>query len=158
MFLFPPQARSLQGPDQEKPWESLVADTPDYNFGFLETAAVKDENDFNSQLKHAYEKMQRLAVGIEQVTLDQALYEGKLLHRFKDIETHIVKILCQLHFAMVHRDLKPPTTVTKEIMGEVYRDEDDTSMRKIRDSIIVREYNTTIQNLVTAFQRFEKKQ
>lgn len=110
------------------------------------------------QLLHAYEKMQRLAVGIEQVTLDQALYEGKLLHKFKDIETHIVKILCQLHFAMVHRDLEPPTTVTKDIMGEVYRDQDDTSERKIRDSVIVREYNTTIQDLVKAFQRFEQNQ
>lgn len=154
--LFPPQAKSATDSPQENPWDYLVNNlTANYKFQFLETAAAEDDNDFNSQLLHAYEKMQRLAVGIEQVTLDQALYQGEMLQDFRTIETHIVKILCQLHYAMVHQELEPPATVTKEIMEENYRDLDGTSERNIRDYVIVREYNAAIHHLVEIFVKFQ---
>ncbi|XP_050724589.1 uncharacterized protein LOC127002550 [Eriocheir sinensis] len=151
-------AKSVTDSKEENPWDSLVNNyTTWINFDFLtNTTPAGDVDDFNAQLLHAYEKMQRLAVGIEQVTLDQALYEGELLQDFHTIETHIVKILCQLHYAMVHQELQPPATVTKEIMGENYRDLDGTSERKMRDIIIVVEYNKAINNLVDTFLKFKE--
>lgn len=145
--------------NKDNAWDELVNNfTGPYqdNFKFINnTSPPGDINSFTAQLLHAYEKMQRLAVGIEQVTLDQALYEGELLSDFQMIETHIVKILCQLHYAMVHLNVEPPATVTKEIMGEEYRDLDGTSDRKMRDSVIVVEYNKAINNMVEIFRNFE---
>ena len=142
--------------NQPDVWEALLAETPE-SYGFLVATAPENPDDFNSQLLHAYEKMQRLAVGIEQVTLDQALYEGDLLQDFRTIETHIVKILCQLHYAMMHQELKPPMNVTKEIMNENYRDLDGTSARTARDSVIVRAYDTAVDHLKDIFVKFENQ-
>ncbi|KAK8400110.1 hypothetical protein O3P69_003066 [Scylla paramamosain] len=147
-------AQSAMDSTQDNAWEALLTETQ-FKYDFLNAAAPENPNDFNSQLLHAYEKMQRLAVGIEQVTLDQALYEGDLLQDFRTIETHIVKILCQLHYAMVHQELKPPMNVTKEIMDESYRDLDGTSARIMRDSAIVVEYNKAIDHLKDIFVTFE---
>lgn len=129
--------------------------TKDQKIDFLTTVSMP-ENNFNSQLQNAYELMQRLAVGIEQVTLDQALYRGTLLQQFRSIETHIVTILCQLHYAMVYQKLAPSVSVTKEIMGENYRDLDGESSREMRDTIIVRDYYAALQRLIDVFTEFEK--
>ena len=135
-------------------WDALVERYKNFNLTFLDAAEPENPSDFNSQLLYAYEKMQRLAVGIEQVTLDQAIYENELLQEFRYIETQIVKILCQLHYAMVHQEVKPPVNVTKMIMGEKYRDVDGSRGRSTRDSIIVREYNSAIDNLKEIFMKF----
>lgn len=148
-------AMSAMDSTQENAWDALLRDISNFNLNFLNTSEVKDPDDFNSQLLHAYEKMQRLAVGIEQATLDQALYQGDLLQDFRTIETHIVKILCQLHYAMVHQELEPPTNVTNVIMSENYRDLEETSARSARDSVIVREYNAAIDHLKDVFVKFE---
>lgn len=150
-------ARSAMDSTQPNVWEALEAETPQFKYDFLNAIAPENPEDFNSQLLHAYEKMQRLAVGIEQVTLDQALYEGDLLQDFRKIETHIVKILCQLHYAMVHQELKPPMNVTKEIMDESYRDLDGTSARTMRDSVIVLAYNAAVDHLKDIFVKFENQ-
>lgn len=141
--------------NRDNMWPALLETISGHNFEFLEAPAASQPDDFNSQLLHAYEKMQRVAVGIEQVTLDQALYQGDLLQDFRTIETHIVKILCQLHYAMVHQELEPPVNVTKVIMSENYRDLEGTSQRSARDSIIVREYNSAIDQLKDIFIKFE---
>lgn len=112
---------------------------------------------FDEQLQEAYEMMQRLAVGIEQVTLDQALYQGSFLQQFRIIENHIVTILCQLHYAMVHRNLSPSVSVTKEIMGEEYRDLEGESSRNMRDAVIVREYDAGLMHLKEVFSEFHKE-
>ncbi|XP_037790923.1 uncharacterized protein LOC119586287 isoform X3 [Penaeus monodon] len=120
-------------------------------------AINKTALDFDEQLQEAYEMMQRLAVGIEQVTLDQALYQGSFLQQFRIIENHIVSILCQLHYAMVHRNLSPSVSVTKEIMGEEYRDLEGESSRNMRDAVIVREYDAALMHLKEVFSEFDKE-
>ena len=99
--------------------------------------------------------MQRVAVGIEQVTLDQALYGSRFLQEFRQIEHHIVGILCDLHYAMKHQKKELPVAVTKEIMAEIYRDVPDTSGRNIRDAIILREYDQALQHTRSVFRHFE---
>lgn len=139
-------------------WENLVSKIvdPDASFEFLDMEPIADSS-FNTVLLYAYEKMQRVAVGIEQVTLDQALYRGSLLSEFRSIESHIVNILCNLHYAMVHQDLTPTASVTKEIMRAEYRDLDGTSARAHRDSIIMKKYNEAIEDLSGKFKQFTEK-
>ncbi|KAK3854457.1 hypothetical protein Pcinc_039070 [Petrolisthes cinctipes] len=136
-------------------WNDLMSRILDPNatFDFLDMEPISDSN-FNTVLLYAYEKMQRVAVGIEQVTLDQALYRGSLLSEFRSIESHIVNILCNLHYAMVHQDLIPTASVTKEIMGAEYRDLDGTLARAHRDSIIMKKYNEAIDDLKVKFKQF----
>ncbi|XP_064109257.1 vitellogenin-2-like [Macrobrachium nipponense] len=138
-------------------WRSAI-DTyaKDQNIDFLKQVTIPTTLDFNAQLQEAYEMMQRLAVGIEQVTLDQALYRGTFLEEFRRIENQIVAILCQLHYAMVHQQLSPSVVVTKEIMAETYRDLESEGARKMRDTIIVREYDNALTHLKNIFTEFEK--
>ncbi|KAG0712825.1 hypothetical protein GWK47_017570 [Chionoecetes opilio] len=142
---------------QDNQWAARLEMIRGIPMPFLNTTPPDNPYIFNSQLLHAYEKMQRLAVGIEQATLDQALYQGDLLQDFRTIETHIVKILCQLRYAMVNQELEPPVSVTKMIMSERYRDLEGTSERSIRDSIIVRDYNAAIDDLKDVFVTFENQ-
>ncbi|XP_066954383.1 uncharacterized protein [Macrobrachium rosenbergii] len=138
-------------------WRSAI-DTyaKDQHIDFLKPVTIPTTLDFDVQLQDAYEMMQRLAVGIEQVTLDQALYRGTFLEEFRRIENQIVAILCQLHYAMVHQQLSPSVVVTKEIMAETYRDLESESARKMRDTIIVREYDNALIHLKNIFTEFEK--
>lgn len=137
-------------------WASVLDNyTSNQSIPFLKAVSQPLVNDFNSHLQNAYEVMQRLAVGIEQVTLDQALYQSTFLLEFRTIETHIVKILCELHYAMVHQELTPSVAVTKEIMGIEYRDLEGESARTMRDTIIVRDYDQALTSLRDMFVEFE---
>ncbi|KAG7167699.1 hypothetical protein Hamer_G020584 [Homarus americanus] len=146
---------------QNKSWDELAnmyQGIGDQELAFLKTKSEAVPGDFNSQLQNSYEKMQRLAVGIEQVTLDQALYQGSFLEHFREIETHIVKILCLLHFAMVHRNLTPSVTINKEDMPQEYRDvEGQSAAREFRDFMILDNYFKSLQNLIQVFTEFENK-
>ncbi|XP_063873645.1 uncharacterized protein LOC135107570 isoform X2 [Scylla paramamosain] len=55
-------AQSAMDSTQDNAWEALLTETQ-FKYDFLNAAAPENPNDFNSQLLHAYEKMQRLAVG-----------------------------------------------------------------------------------------------
>lgn len=148
--------RTKYAQDLGMDWANVLENyTSSQSIDFLQPKWEPQASDFNSHLKYAYEVIQRLAVGIEQVTLDQALYRGTFLQEFRSIENQIVKILCELHYAMVHQELTPSVLVTKEIMGEEYRDLEGESARTMRDTIIVRDYAKALNNLRDMFIAFE---
>ena len=105
-------------------------------------------------LKHAYETVQRWAVGIEQVTLDQALYESNSLENFRKIEGDIVMILCELNFAMVRKNIQFVNNVPKSIMHDDLKNTKGTSAREIRDLYILNAYLQGLRDLDGIFKNF----
>lgn len=147
-------------------WYTALEMVPEEPFEFLNRLNIPSDQqleslDFKSVLAVAYESMQRRAVAIEQVTLDQALYRDlndmDFLSEFSNIEGEIVSILCEVHYAMKQLDVSPSTVITAEIMQEKYRDLDINSERLNRDTIILREYLSALDYLVKVFDYFRKQ-
>ncbi|XP_018024833.1 uncharacterized protein LOC108680513 [Hyalella azteca] len=147
-------------------WEEALSSVRDEPYEFLNRLSHPSEDElqaleFKSALAIAYESMQRRAVAIEQVTLDQALYrdlnDTDFLSEFRSIEGEIVSILCELHYAMKQLQVAPAQEITAEIMDEKYRDLDVSSDRLERDTIILREYISGLDYLVRVFDHFRSQ-
>lgn len=147
-------------------WESALMMVTDEPFEFLNHLTIPNEEQlktlkFNDVLRIAYESMQRRAVSIEQVTLDQALYrdlnDTDFLSEFRTIEGEIVSILCELHYAMIQQKVKPTETITAQIMDEKFRDVDSSSGRLTRDTKILREYLNGLDYLMVVFGYFQSQ-
>lgn len=147
-------------------WESAITLVPDDKYKFLNRLSIPSEEElktikFNDILRIAYESMQRRAVSIEQVTLDQALYRDfnntDFLSQFRIIEGEIVNILCELHYAMMQQGVTPSETITADIMEGKYRDIDSSSGRLTRDTIILREYLNGLDYLMVVFEYFKSQ-
>ena len=146
-------------------WDTAVENFRSQTFEFLNPLEVPTKEtlatlNFDEVLAEAYESMQRRAVAIEHVTLDQALYRdyngSDFLGQFQKIEMEIVNVLCELHFAMKHRNVEPSVEITAAIMKEKYRDIENSSGRKTRDTIIMREYLSCLDYLLAVFDYFRK--
>ncbi|KAL7647311.1 UNVERIFIED_CONTAM: hypothetical protein RMT77_000906 [Armadillidium vulgare] len=144
---------------QSDSWEGALPEFQDYSFPFLNNTNSIDLNapeelSFEDALQEAYELMQRRAVGIEQVTLDQALYQANFLTEFRHVEDRIVHVLCELRHAMIQSGVTPKQEVTKDVMKEEARDIDGERWRNIRDAVILREYITGLQMLHSLFSYY----
>lgn len=102
--------------------------------------------------------MQRRAVGIEQVTLDQALYKANFLSQFRAVENRIVHVLCELRHAMIRFDVKPNQDITKDVMDKTLRDMDGERARNLRDAVILKEYVRSLEVLHALFYHYESTQ
>ncbi|KAF2352957.1 hypothetical protein FHG87_016285 [Trinorchestia longiramus] len=147
-------------------WYFALTMVPEESYEFLNRLSIPTEEelqsmDFKAALAVAYESMQRRAVAIEQVTLDQALYrdlnDTDFLSEFRSMEGEIVSILCELHYAMKQLQVRSSEVITSEIMHEKYRDLDISSDRLERDTIILREYISGLDYLVRVFDHFRSQ-
>lgn len=147
-------------------WDSVLTVLPTDRFDFLNHLEVPTEEQlkslqFNDVLPIAYESMQRRAVAIEQVTLDQALYRDlnntDHLSEFRGIEGEIVSILCELHYAMIQQGVTQTEVITAEIMEEKFRDLERSSERAARDTVILMEYISGLDYLMAVFDHFKNQ-
>ncbi|XP_076054902.1 uncharacterized protein LOC143033403 [Oratosquilla oratoria] len=115
---------------------------------------VLEGTTFETELVKVYEYLQRYAVGIEQVTLDQALYKADFLKEFRDLEHYLVTLLCEVKNAMAHLGLTPSDTITKDIMSQTARDSDSETKRNNRDFVILKEYIRGLRYMEDVFNHF----
>lgn len=123
-------------------WLPKIPSTTNHHVGYEEL------------LSKCYEHMQRYAVAIEQMILDQILYDGNYVDQFREMEQVASTVLCPLQHAILAMKIKSNKDVTKEIMSETYRSIDSDSVRNIRDYIILREF---ISGLSYIHKEFEHK-
>jgi hypothetical protein len=107
-------------------------------------------------LRSMYEGLQKFAVGLEQIVLDQAVYGGNFHHHFHEAEFQLKYVLCELQIAMLEKSISHED-ITREIMSQTYRDMDDRTARNLRDWLIFRDYVNVLEYLRQVFKYFLEK-
>jgi len=110
----------------------------------------------DTALQRIYNYLQRFAVGLEEVVLDQALFDGEFIQEFNEAEYKLKAVLCELQMAMLERDIEFGEDISREIMNDDVRDIQDTSYRNLRDWYIYRDYMNGLEYIVHSFDYLKK--
>jgi len=110
----------------------------------------------DTALQKIYNYLQRFAVGLEEVVMDQAVFNGDFLMEFNEAEYKLKAVLCELQMAMLERDIEFGEDISREIMKHDVRDIQDQSYRNLRDWYIYRDYMNGLEYIIHAFDYLQK--
>lgn len=110
----------------------------------------------DTALSKMYNYLQRFAVGLEEIVIDQALFDGEFIQEFNEAEYKLKAVLCELQMAMLERDIDMGSDVTRDIMKDDVRDIQDQSYRNLRDWYIYRDYMNGLEYVIHAFDHLKK--
>jgi len=110
----------------------------------------------DTALSRMYNYLQRFAVGLEEVVIDQALFDGEFIQEFNEAEYKLKAVLCELQMAMLERDIDIGHDVSRDIMKDDVRDIQDQSYRNLRDWYIYRDYMNGLEYVIHAFDHLKK--
>ncbi|KAJ3665303.1 hypothetical protein Zmor_000804 [Zophobas morio] len=110
--------------------------------------------EFKQTLLKVYVYLQKIAVGMEQVVWDEEDRNGEFKSSFAATEDFLHNVLCEIHTAIIENDLTVEETVTRDLMGEEYRNMDDTN-KNVRNWIIYRDYLNMLEYIVQVFNHFK---
>lgn len=113
--------------------------------------------DIRKSLVDSYEFLQKFAVAVDQMILDQIIYEGNFLEAFRNMELKQKLPLCQLQQAIGLLRIAPNPDVSKDIMSEEYRSIEAETTRNVRDYIILRDHTNALVYIAKMFQQFLDK-
>ncbi|XP_063992501.1 uncharacterized protein LOC135170521 isoform X2 [Diachasmimorpha longicaudata] len=135
----------LPGPDKipKQLGESL---SPDY-LSQLRSEMLDDI------LLDIYEYMQTYAVGLEQVVWDQEDHRLEFVQKFKDTESSLQTVLCELQAALIERGVTPRNNVSRKAMSNDYRGamSSQATFRNLRDWLIFRDYMNALEYVIEVF-------
>lgn len=94
-------------------------------------------------------------MGLEQILLDQILHDGKMITQFKDIEYELFQLLCEIQFGMHVQNIQLKSDVLRHVMSHQYRDINESSLRNLRDYLILRDY-IAATNFITQLFAYHK--
>lgn len=109
---------------------------------------------FKQTLLKVYVYLQKIAVGMEQVVWDEEDRNGEFKSSFAATEDFLHNVLCEIHTAIIENDLTVEESVTRDLMGEEYRNMDDTN-KNVRNWIIYRDYLNMLEYIVQVFNHFK---
>ncbi|TGZ51300.1 Uncharacterized protein DBV15_07778 [Temnothorax longispinosus] len=104
--------------------------------------------EINTSLVDAYEYMQKYAVGLEQVVLDQKDYQPKYHQKFTEAEWKLRAVLCEIQVALEERSVTRRPDVTRDVMTSDFRTMTDMTFRDLRDWLIFREYMNGLEYVI----------
>lgn len=105
----------------------------------------------------AYEYLQYFGVGLEQILLDQVLYDGQFATLFREVENHLTQVLCELQLGMYMLKIEPNPDVMRDVMSQNYRDLNEMSNRNLRDFLILRDYIEAANYVTELFMYLKNK-
>ncbi|XP_074597677.1 uncharacterized protein LOC141852545 isoform X1 [Brevipalpus obovatus] len=114
---------------------------------------IEEEDAF----RKTFQYLQYYAVGLEQVLLDEIMYEGGMLNEYHEVEEYLTQLLCQVQLGMWFREISPDRHVGKNVMSQEYRDLPDQSKRIVRDYLIVRDFIKTSEMISQMFNEIGPK-
>nr|CAH0107753.1 unnamed protein product [Daphnia galeata] len=114
-----------------------------------------DSLELGVTLKKLYLASQTIAVGLEQVILDRAVYGGDFLEQFATTENKLAMVLCSLQMAMIEKHVEPDADAARQLMDNKYRDMRSASGRNLRDFIIVRDYINLLEYTKQVLHHFQ---
>uniref|UniRef100_A0A0C9PK25 HutI_0 protein n=1 Tax=Fopius arisanus TaxID=64838 RepID=A0A0C9PK25_9HYME len=100
-----------------------------------------------------YEYMQTYAVGLEQIVWDQEDHRLEFLQKFKDTESSLQTVLCELQAALIERGVTPRNNITRQVMPNDYRGgmSSQATFRNLRDWLIFRDYMNGLEYVIEVF-------
>ncbi|CAL8115177.1 unnamed protein product [Orchesella dallaii] len=137
-------------------WLKDVAEKVDKTLGEPVAQERLDSLEVEDILKSMYRGLQKLAVGLEQVVLDQAIHGGSFYQHFHEAEFQLKYVLCEFQIAMMEKNIQYED-VTREIMDKHFVKLDDKTWRNLRDFSIFRDYLNTLEFIRESFQHFWKR-
>jgi hypothetical protein len=111
--------------------------------------------EFKPTLLEVYVSLQKIAVGVEQMVWDEEDRNGPLKSSLIETENYLGSLLCEIHTAIIEKELTVEETVTRDIMKEELRKNLDNTGRNIRDWIIYRDYLNMLQYIIQVFDHFK---
>ncbi|KAG5895001.1 hypothetical protein JTB14_002426 [Gonioctena quinquepunctata] len=115
-----------------------------------------DNDQIKKTLLEAYENLQKVAVGVEQVVWDQQDRPGLFPDGFKELEDYLIAVLCELQMVISEMNINIPSDVPREHMPESQRFNLDVTASNVRDFIIMREALTTLEYIRDEFRDLAK--
>ncbi|KAK3919377.1 hypothetical protein KUF71_008504 [Frankliniella fusca] len=110
-------------------------------------------------LKDIYLYLQKYAVGLEQVVLDQKANGGSFKKEFDFEESLLRNVLCEVQVAMAEQGVLQHPDVTPDIMAKSFRDPNmNTGWRNVRDWIILRDYMNGLEYIIQLLEYFSRPQ
>jgi len=110
----------------------------------------------DSALLKIYNYLQKIAVGLEQVVMDQAVYDGDFIQEFNEAEYKLKAVLCELQVAMLERGIEQEQDVSRDIMPDESKYMEDSSYRNQRDWYIYRDYMNGLEYVIHSFDHLKK--
>jgi len=141
--------------EQRYNWLPSWKDIPKHLHEALESGHLQKLT-LDTALLRIYNYLQRFAVGLEEVVLDQALFDGEFIQEFNEAEYKLKAVLCELQMAMLERDIEFEDDITRDIMKNDVRDIRDQSYRNLRDWYIYRDYMNGLEYIIHAFDYLKK--
>jgi len=141
--------------EQRYNWLPSWKDIPKHLHETLESGHLQKLS-LDTALQRVYNYLQRFAVGLEEIVLDQALFDGEFIQEFNEAEYKLKAVLCELQMAMLERDIEFGEDVSREIMKDDVRDIRDQSYRNLRDWYIYRDYMNGLEYIIHAFDYLKK--
>ncbi len=107
----------------------------------------------------AYEYLATVAVFLEQVRIDEIMYEFNIKDEDKGFASRILEIeeqgvywlLCQLQISLHAHGLPVDTDVTRDVMAKEFRDLNNRAVRHNRDYIILRDFGKVLNYIRAEF-------
>lgn len=134
--------------------EAMMRDWGHHNvswLGFVHVTIARQQGGGALSLEEAlpihFADLQRIAVVFERMTLDAAVSGDLNLDAFRRLQADLMQLLCELHIAMLEKQLRPKGTVTADFMGDGDRALDISRERNLRNWITIREYKRYISHL-----------
>lgn len=141
--------------EQRYNWLPTWKDIPKHLHESLEGGHLQKLK-LDTALSRMYNYLQRFAVGLEEVVIDQALFDGEFIQEFNEAEYKLKAVLCELQMAMLERDIDIGNDVSRDIMKDDVRDIQDQSYRNLRDWYIYRDYMNGLEYVIHAFDHLKK--
>lgn len=112
-------------------------------------------------IKDIHRYLQKMAVGLEQIVLDQTLYDGQFMEEFNEAEYKLKAVLCELQIAMMEMGLSVDESSSddalRNIMSPEVRDIENKSYRDLRDWYIYRDYMNGLEYVLHSFHHLKGK-
>ncbi|KAK9885074.1 hypothetical protein WA026_009298 [Henosepilachna vigintioctopunctata] len=113
--------------------------------------------ELDATLYNTYEYLQRIAVGIDQIVIDETRSGSSFFKSdFEEIETYVLSILCEIETTMVERKLEKRPDIQRHIVPDNLKNGDNTNMN-VRNYIILRDYMNILEYVSESFEYLKSK-
>ncbi|XP_074033354.1 uncharacterized protein isoform X2 [Leptinotarsa decemlineata] len=120
---------------------------------FLEDNSKKTED----ILLDSYYYLQQVAVGLEQVIWDQQDRPGHFPSEFKAQQNYLIIVLCEIQMYINDMNIKINRDAERSIMPESLRSVESVTESNVRDYIILRTYENTLEHVKKVFSHLASK-
>lgn len=109
---------------------------------------------FKEALVDIFHALQKIAVGIEQIVLDEQKYNGNFRENFTKTETQLKNVLCEIHQIIIECNYEAKPNVGRDIIPAEQKNDSNQTSRDINHFLIYRDYMNALEYAKYVFEYF----